>query len=195
MTAVTHRHKPPSSAPFRGLSFLVACLGLLVVAPSLSAQGYFQFQHGGGPTRVGSADGPLAEGNIVSQILAGVDELSLTPVDIPKPNHLGIITVRNIVEVPFLQTQETAYVRYAAWDASIWGMNYREVPPYAVGISSLSTVFLYQKDRDAYLTPIFQGAVIVPLSVPEPSTYWLLAFGMGLVGVMPRTTSRHRGNQ
>ncbi len=183
MAVVTHPDKPHLTAPCRIIGLLVVCLGLLVAAPRLSVQGYFRFQGGDGPTRVGSADGPLAEGNIVSQILAGVDGLSLTPVDVPKPNHLGIITIRNIVEVPFLQTQDTAFVRFAAWDASIWGMSYREVPPYAVGISSLTTVFLHQQNADNFLNPVFHGAVIVPQTIPEPSTYWLLALGMGLVGV------------
>lgn len=145
-------------------------------------QGYFDFRNGGAPTRVGSIDGPLAESNIVSQILAGVDGLTLTPVGDPMPNHLGVIVTRNIVEVPFLNTQDTAFVRYAAWDASIWGMDYRKVPSGAVGISSLSTVFLYQKDRDAYLTPVFQGGVVVPLSVPEPETVVLFGCWALFVG-------------
>ena len=144
-------------------------------------QGYFQFQGGGAPTRVGSIDGPLAGFNIVSQILAGVDGLTLTPVGDPKPNYLGIIPERNIVEVPFLNTQDTAFVRYAAWDASIWGMDYRKVPSEDVGISSLSTVFLYQKDRDAYLNPLFHGAVFVPLSVPEPGSVVMAGLGLGVL--------------
>ena len=195
MAVVTHPDKPHLTAPCRIIGLLVACLGLLVAAPRLSAQGYFRFQSGDGPTRVGSADGPLAEGNIVSQILAGVDGLSLTPVDIPKPNHLGIITVRNIVEVPFLQTQDTAFVRFAAWDASIWGLNYQEVPSYAVGISSLTTVFLHQENDDNFLTPRFHGAVIVPQTIPEASTYGLLALGMGIFGIITRNASRHRGTR
>ena len=163
---------------------VVALLGLCGTATNLNGQGYFQFQGGGAPTRVGSIDGPLAESNIVSQILAGVDGLTLTPVGDPKPNHFGIIVTRNIVEVPFLNTQDTAFVRYAAWDASIWGMDYRKVPSEDVGISSLSTVFLYQKDRDAYLNPVFHGAVVVPFSVPEPGSVVLAGLGFVVLSVV-----------
>ena len=94
------------------MPLLVTCLGLFTATPGLHAQGYFRFQAGGAPTGVGSANAPLPEGNIDSQIFAGVDGLTLTQVYIPKPNHLGILTTRNIDGVPFLQSQDTACVRY-----------------------------------------------------------------------------------
>jgi hypothetical protein len=128
----------------------------------------------------------------VSQILAGADGLTLTPVGVPMPNHFGIIVARNIVEVPFLNTQDTAYVRYAVWDASIWGMDYRKVPSEDMGISSLSTVFLYQKDSDTYLTPVFQGGVVVPLSVPEPGMGILACLGLGVLWLCGNVSKQSR---
>jgi hypothetical protein len=174
---------------------VVALLWLCTTASDLNGQGYFRFQAGDGPTRVGSADGPLAGSNVVSQILAGVDGITLTPVGVPMQNYMGIIPVRNIVEVPFLNPQDAAFVRFAAWDESIWGMNYKKVPSDAVGISSLATVFLHQKDDESYIIPRFQGAVIVPQSVPEPGCVAFAAIGLGILWVCVGSSGRSNSNR
>ena len=60
------------------------------------AEGYAYFGSQGAPTRIGTADGPLAGTNIVSQLLVGYNASMLLPVGTPQVNIRGIFTVTPI---------------------------------------------------------------------------------------------------
>ena len=147
------------------------------------ADGYFKLSNSETPTRLDSTTGPRAGSNVVSMALVGSVASTLIPVGDPIHNlQGGGIILPALVDVPFANDGDSVFVEMAVWDASKWGLRYDKVPPAFVGYSDVVSVALSGAHSDAYSSPLFTRAAIVPQSVPEPSEVAMLVMGLGVIG-------------
>ena len=161
------------------LAFLISILSLvdscLFVASADS--GYFNFSNLGAPTRLGNGNGPLGGTNIFAQALVGPNASSLAPLGFPVSHFFRGIASAGVLEVPnVMQPDDTVYVQLAAWDTTLWGANYSNVPRNQIGFTDIVAVGLYFK-HGPFTRPVFTMPAIVPV-VPEPSV-WALATAGG----------------
>lgn len=165
---------------------LSAVAALLGGAGSLSgrADGYIWFRVYEPPIRIGSPDGPIAESPIVVQPLVGAEGTSLVPVGEASPVIHGFINGKAVF-VAGLEYGTTAALQLAAWDSSKWGLNFNDVPAYAVGKSSIGWIYI-NVDKNELPPPVGVHTLFVPVSVPEPSRSVLMAIGgLLLLGTLP----------
>jgi hypothetical protein len=139
------------------------------------ADGYVWFRIYEPPVRIGSTDGPIAESPIVAQSLVGADSASLHPVGEPSPLIHGSVWGKSVLVVG-LQYGSIAALQIAAWDSSKWGFNFNDVPAYAIGKSSIGSIYI-NLDENELPPPQGIHSFFVPVSVPEPNGAILLAIG------------------
>jgi hypothetical protein len=166
----------------KSIFFLVAAMLLLTIEPVMS-QGRLVFGNPFAPTRIGSADGPLAGPNIYAQLLVGLTEEALMPIGVAIPHRAtgdGIVN-GGVLEVPDIPPLTSVYVQIVAWDSDFWGTELVNVPEHQLGRSAIDRLVLA---GDPYplppAGPSFDHGAVVPL-IPEPSTWALLVLGSGIL--------------
>jgi len=171
------------------LSLVVGIVSMLLSAPA-GAQGVFSGANLGAPTRLWSADDPLAGTNVLGQFLAGSTADSLTPVGRFDIHQNGDFFVGRVT-VPNVPVGQRAYVQLVAWDSAFWGSSLANVPADQLGRTDIVRVFLTTGVfPDGAFNPHFTQPAIVP--VPEPSVPGLGALGLGLLLVGSRWHARAR---
>ena len=159
---------------------LIMLAGTLLVGTLFGyGQGTFIAYNGGPPTRVGSADGPLANSDYYGQFLVGTTPDALLPVGLPSPHYEGRIGA-GTVAVPGIACREPAYIQMVAWDGVYWGTVLENVPPEQLGRTDIARVWLSGCYGLPVSAPAFTQPAIVPL-IPEPSTTLLGLLGGGLL--------------
>jgi hypothetical protein len=156
----------------------LTCLVIALMPVRSLPQGAFIFANELAPTRIGSADGPLAGPGIYAQFLAGRTVDSLTPIGIPTP-HLadlpGIVDGGQIA-VPGVPPSEFAFVRMVAWDSRLWGKLLSGVPSVWLGMTDIVPVLLTDpRTSPVGFEPNWTRPAIVP--IPEPSIVVLVVVG------------------
>lgn len=148
------------------------------------ADGYIWFKMYEPPIRIGSSDGPLADSPMVAQPLVGAEGSSLIPVGDPYPVIHGFIEGRAVF-IAGLEYGTTAALQIAAWDSSKWGFSFNDVPAYAIGKSSIGSIYI-NVDKNELPPPQGVHSFFVPVSVPEPNGAILLTIGgLLLLGTLP----------
>src|SRR2546429_7808457 len=102
--------------------------------------GYLFFQNDYAPTRLISANGPLAGPGYWAQALVGLTPDSLESFGVPTEHRgdlLGVIHAESIW-VPFANPDPmygngSVYLQLVAWDGRVWGTNYGSVPKNQLG--------------------------------------------------------------
>ena len=167
------------------ISVTIACIGF--VAGAALGQGTFFFVNSGARTRIGAADGPLADASILAQMLVGLNTDSLTPVGVPT-NHIQGAVFGGTVTVPGIPGNTTAYMQMVAWNGDLWGSSLAGVPPDQIGRTDIVPLVL-SFSFDPSFPPRFTQGAIVP--IPEPSAWTLAMLGLGAT-VLSRFIRRHR---
>ena len=164
---------------------MLLALAIAAVTAVASAQGVFFGHSIGPPTRIGSIDGPAAGTNIFGQYLAGPTLDSLMPVEPAGPHtRFGGFAV-GLVTVPTVPVYQSAYVQKVAWDSTLWGTDWSQVPSDQFGRTDVTSVLLTTGFfPDDVLRPRFMQPAIVP--VPEPSVWALAGVGVLLVALRKR---------
>ena len=143
--------------------------GALVLSTLLSSsQGTFIAYNGGPPTRVGTADGPLANWDFYGQFLVGATPDALLPIYVSLAHydgHVGPVTVT----VPGIPCRSYAYVQMVAWNVRYWGRALENVPLNQLGRTDIVQRGLAGCDDLPAFAPRFTQPAIVP-PIPEPST-------------------------
>ncbi len=162
---------------------------LLLGAAVARGQGEVWFNNSGARTRMGTTDGPLADGNILAQMLLGLNSNSLSPVGVPRV-HLQGLVIGGTVIVPDIPGLTDVYMQMAAWNAQLWGSLLADVPVNQIGWTDTISVFLVWP-FDPASRPFFNQPAIVPVPVPEPAAWALGVLGtlMLLTLLRPRRTS------
>ena len=155
------------------------CLSL-VSLHGVFADGYFKFSKLGPLVTVGSDDGPIADATILAQVFAGRSPDALRAVGDPLPFSSGRI-FNTLVEVPFMDVGETAYVQFSAWDSKTWGLSYSGVPLGGSVASGILTTQIRVQNSDSFLQIAFPEKIVVPTSVPEPHEWVLFLVGAWMV--------------
>ena len=161
--------------------------GALVLSALLGySQGTFIAYNGGPPTRVGTADGPLANWDYYGQFLAGATPDTLLPVYVSLAHydgHVGPVTVA----VPGVPCRSYAYVQMVAWNVRYWGRALENVPLDQLGRTDIVQRGLAGCDALSPAAPRFTQPAIVP-PIPEPSTAMLglVAGGLLVAGSLVR---------
>lgn len=158
----------------------IAILLSLVSLHGVFADGYFKFSKLGPLVTVGSDDGPVADSTILAQVFAGRSPDALRAVGDPLPFTSGRI-FNTLVEVPFMEVGETAYVQFSAWDSKTWGLSYSGVPMGAAVTSGILTTQIRVQNSDSFLQIAFPEKMVVPTSVPEPQEWALVLMGALMV--------------
>ena len=152
---------------------------LVVALPScVHAQGTFEFSNPTAPTRLGAVDGPLAGPGIWAMPLAGLTADSLAPLYVygAPVEHFGSGYIEpRVLRVPWAFSGTTIFVQLAAWEGTIRGTNFANVPVNQVGYTDIVPVFLVPIDLP-HFNPQFTQPAIVPV-VPEPSVLTMIIFG------------------
>ena len=161
---------------------LMILVGTLLLSSVLGhSQGTFLFFNPTAPTRLGSADGPLAGPTIWAQMLAGGTPETLLPVGFSLPHDMnGIVGGAVYVAVPGIPCREYAYIQMVAWDRQYWGRFLQNVPLDQLGRTDIVRHWLTGCDGLPVLGPEFTQPAIVP-PIPEPSTALLGLLGWGLL--------------
>lgn len=167
------------------LSFL---LFSFTAAHAALAEGWVYFGSQTAPTHLESHDGPLAETNIVSQLLVGYSASNLLPTGEPQINHHGIFVVTPI-SVFQGRPGDLVYVQLAAWDKTQWGLSYSTVPKEAKGVTDTIAYYLDSNPANPPLLTFFNSSAVVPSYVPEPSKRTLLLLG-AIAGFLGKRRSR-----
>ena len=149
---------------------LIISAGALLLGTLLGySQGTFLFSNVTAPTRLGSADGPLAGPSIWAQMLAGGTPESLLPVGFSLPHDMNGIVGAATVAVPGIPCREYAYIQMVAWDGQYWGRFLQNVPLDQLGRTDIVRHWLTGCDMLPVSGPGFTQPAIVP-PIPEPST-------------------------
>ena len=144
-------------------------------------QGVFLLGNPTAPTRLGSADGPLAGPDIWAHMLAGGIPEDLTPVGISVRHDMnGIAGGVIYVAVPGIPCREYAYIQMVAWDGRYWGRFLQNVPLDQLGRTDIVRHWLSGCDLDPVGAPPFTQPAIVP-PIPEPSAALLGLLGGSLL--------------
>ena len=161
---------------------LICLIGVGFLAlPSLLGDGYFKFSKLGPLVTVGYENGPVADSEVLAQVFAGRTPDDLHAVGSPIPFTNGRI-FNTLVEVPFMDVGEIAYVNFAAWDSTKWGLTYSGVPAEESVKSSTLTTQLRVQTSDSFLQIAFPEKLVVPSTVPEPSSKALLILSVSIFG-------------
>jgi len=152
-----------------------------VAGEGLDVPGRFLPVNNAVPTHLGSIDGPLAGPGIWGQFLAGETSDSLVPVDIPREHREGGFIGGASIYLPNLYCGTIAQVQLVAWDGTIWGTAFENVPANQLGKTDIAPVRL-----SCYLYPDFgpaftQPAIVPP--IPEPSAMVVIALSFGFLVV------------
>ena len=153
----------------------------LAMLPDLVGDGYFKFSKLGPLVTVGYENGPVADSTILAQVFAGRTPDDLRAVGSPIPFTAGRI-FNTLTDVPFMEVGETAYVDFAAWDSSKWGLSFSGVPVGESVKSSTLTTQLRVQSSDSFLQIAFPEKLVVPSAVPEPTKGALLLLGASIFG-------------
>ena len=150
------------------------------------SQGTFIPANFSAPTRIGSAEGPLANWDYYGQFLAGATPDTLFPVDIPHPHYDGVVSGPT-VPVPGIPCREAAYVQMVAWNWRYWGQFLENVPLNQLGRTDIVLKGLAGCDGQVESAPRFTQPAIIP-PIPEPSTalLGLLAGSLLVAGCLVR---------
>jgi len=147
-------------------------------------------RNGDARTRLGSIDGPLAGEEIWAQAFAGFTPTSLQPVDnsVPHLPDLGIKQLEGyfnlgITIIPDIPLDTPGFVQVAAWDSSVWGRDFRQVPETQFGYSEVAPFRAYRGAPNPPSLVLLTKSIIVP-TIPEPETWALLAMGGLLMGTV-----------
>ena len=143
------------------------------------SQGTFLGGNPGALTRIGTADGPLANLDFWAHFLAGGTPETLLPVGIPSRHDNGFVGYAEI-PVPGIPCREYAYIQMVAWDGRYWGMDLANVPLDQLGRTDIVRHWLTGCDGLPVGVPSFTQPAIVP-PIPEPSTVVLGLLGGGLL--------------
>lgn len=158
---------------------IVVCLGFLVLA---AVNGYCQGQillsNIVQPTRLSTADGPIAGQGTWGQFLLGESPENLSPF-LTSAQHTSFGWVQlGEVEVPNIPPGTWVYVQFWAWDGTVWGTDYQNVPSYQLGMTD--TILYHLAFSTGFISyPDFSRPAVVP-PVPEPSVWVLVLAGGGL---------------
>ena len=156
------------------LRLTVACVFFRVTA--LGGDGGFLFFTKVPLTHVGSPDGPLADKGIFAEVFAGATPDHFVDLGL-KFEFTGGFAYGGVVVVPFLNSGDTAYVRYAAWDSQ-YGSELSSVPANLMAFSDVSSNYLFPADSDQHTVSHFLVPLVVPTAVPEPKMIGLFTFGL-----------------
>ena len=156
---------------------------LLIGFPALArCQGQFSYSNISAPTRIGTADGPLAGAGIWGQMLVGLASNSLVPVGSPM-EHLGGRIFQGSTTLPWVPGDSDAFVQMVAWDGTQWGTSLNGVPNDQIGRSDIVLHFFTQ-DPQPFFAPRFNTPAIVP--IPEPSNWILATVGFSILWLFSR---------
>ncbi len=146
--------------------FILATL-LGVIALNAIAQGTF-INIVRLPTRIGSADGPLAGPEILGQLFVGLDPDNLFPLEPPRPFDRGIYRglINTVDQFPCGADNnyyQAGYVQLVAWNGALWGASLDQVPSDQVGRTDIAG-----QAFTCGSLPIFGTGFTVPAIVPVP---------------------------
>ena len=175
---------------------LIAILAALFSPVQAGSQGIFTLYNTGAQTRLGSVDGPLAGPGIWGQALVGINESSLSPLG-PALEHDSLGAVGPItLSVPGVFAGEDVFVQMAAWDGTVWGTSFGQVPGNQIGYTDVLSIGLVSgQGLPAEVTRFTKPAVVPP--VPEPGVLAMIVLGgMAMLCVVARRRRRSiRGSQ
>ncbi len=159
----------PMNAFFRHWLPLAA---LLLTAAVARGQGTFAFFNPRARTLIGSVDGAFAGENILAQMLVGIDSSSLSPLGVSKP-HLNGLVVGEVLTVPGIPGNATAYMQKVAWNGELWGSFLGSVPADQIGRTDIVPLVLSFSFGPPFAPRFTQGAIV---PVPEPAIFGALVF-------------------
>ncbi len=155
---------------------LLTILVLVWLPLKTRSQGIFTFYNLTAQTHLGSIDGPLAGSGIWGQALVGVNESSLSPlgpaVEHRTPGVVGPITL----SVPGVFAGDDVFVQMAAWDGTVWGPSFGQVPANQIAYTDILSVSLVSGlGAPPEITRFTKPAVVPP--VPEPGALAMVILG------------------
>ena len=161
---------------------LIVLVGASLLSGLLGySQGTFLAFNPTAPTRLWTADGPLANSDYWAHFLAGGTPETLLPVGFSLPHDMnGIAGGAVRVAVPGIPCREYAYIQMVAWDGRYWGTALENVPLEQLGRTDIVRHPLSGCDMLPVFAPDFTQPAIVP-PIPEPSAGVLGLLGGSLV--------------
>jgi hypothetical protein len=169
---------------------LVVFVQIMLLSTVLGySQGTFLAANFTAPTRLDTADGPLANSDFWAHFLVGGTPETLLPIWLSAPHHMdGTVGGAVSVSVPEIACLETAYIQMVAWDGRYWGTSLENVPVDQLGRTDIVPHVLTGCNNLPVGAPQFIQPAVVP-AIPEPSmvTFCLLGSMLASAGYLGRS--------
>lgn len=170
---------------------ITKCIPAALAINLLIADGYVKVAKVGQVVTVGYDLGAVADASILGQFLAGSLTGKLVPIGDPIPFSEGRIFSR-VMDIPFASPGQTVFVSFAAWDSSLWGLNYSGVPGGALARAGTVSAFADIQNSEVYTLLPFPEKMVIPTAVPEPSISMLGGVALGILALFGLSTIRKR---